>query len=158
MQSINLQSATDVLVTGYVWQRYADDVPAGIARAVSFPEMESGSITEAYRRRGRGETVIGWSFSMTLRQTLRGQNRYPLDDVDVRIRLWPHDFDKNVILVPDLEAYTTLIPSSLPGLTANASLVAGGAEVSEDPLRATASGKNNIIPARAIAKSSASST
>ena len=40
----------------------------------------------------------------------------------------------------------------LPGLTANVSIVAGGAEVSEDPLRTTASGKNNIIPARAIAK------
>jgi hypothetical protein len=119
VQSINLQSATDVLVTGYVWQKYADDVPASVTRAVSFPEMESGSITEAYRRRGRGETVIGWSFSITLRQSHTGQNRYPLDDVDVRVRLWPHDFDKNVILVPDLEAYTTLIPSSLPGLTAN---------------------------------------
>lgn len=40
----------------------------------------------------------------------------------------------------------------LPGLSANVSVMAGGAEVSEQPFSATATGKANIIPARAIAR------
>ncbi|MBI5771851.1 MAG: M20/M25/M40 family metallo-hydrolase [Verrucomicrobia bacterium] len=40
----------------------------------------------------------------------------------------------------------------LPGLTANVSLVSGGAEVTEQPFGASATGKANIIPARAIAR------
>jgi glutamate carboxypeptidase len=39
-----------------------------------------------------------------------------------------------------------------PGLTANVSVVAGGAEVTEQPFGASATGKANIIPARAIAR------
>ncbi|WP_414661378.1 M20/M25/M40 family metallo-hydrolase [Horticoccus sp. 23ND18S-11] len=40
----------------------------------------------------------------------------------------------------------------LPGLTANVALIAGGAEVTEAVFSSTASGKTNIIPARAVAR------
>jgi glutamate carboxypeptidase len=39
----------------------------------------------------------------------------------------------------------------LPGLTANVSLIVGGAEAEGDAFRVTATGKDNIIPGRAIA-------
>lgn len=40
----------------------------------------------------------------------------------------------------------------LPGLTANAAVIAGGADVKEQPLSLSADGKHNIIPATAIAR------
>ena len=40
----------------------------------------------------------------------------------------------------------------LPGLTANVALIAGGAEVTEAVFTTTATGKTNIIPARAVAR------
>jgi glutamate carboxypeptidase len=40
----------------------------------------------------------------------------------------------------------------LPGLTANVALIAGGAEVKQEGFSYTAEGKNNIIPAKAMAK------
>jgi glutamate carboxypeptidase len=50
-----------------------------------------------------------------------------------------------------LEGFHTEL-RKLPGLTANAAVIAGGAEVKEQPLSLTAEGKNNIIPATAIAR------
>jgi glutamate carboxypeptidase len=50
-----------------------------------------------------------------------------------------------------LEGFHTELPK-LPGLTANAAIIAGGADVKEQPLSLTAEGKNNIIPATVIAR------
>lgn len=50
-----------------------------------------------------------------------------------------------------LEGFHTEL-RKLPGLTANAGLIAGGAEVSEEMFGATGKGKTNIIPARVVAR------
>jgi glutamate carboxypeptidase len=50
-----------------------------------------------------------------------------------------------------LEGFHTEL-RKLPGLTANAAVIAGGAEVKEQPLSLVAEGKNNIIPASAIVR------
>lgn len=49
-----------------------------------------------------------------------------------------------------LEGFHTEL-RKLPGLTANVSLIVGGAEAEADAFKATATGKDNIIPARALA-------
>jgi glutamate carboxypeptidase len=50
-----------------------------------------------------------------------------------------------------LEGFHTEL-RKLPGLTANVSIISGGATVKEETLSLTSEGKNNIIPARAIAR------
>jgi glutamate carboxypeptidase len=50
-----------------------------------------------------------------------------------------------------LEGFHTEL-RKLPGLTANVALIAGGAEVTEEPLGFSARGKGNIIPARCVAR------
>lgn len=50
-----------------------------------------------------------------------------------------------------IEAFHTEL-RKLPGLTANVALIAGGAEVKQEVFSYTAEGKNNIIPAKAMAK------
>ncbi len=59
--------------------------------------------------------IIGWYFQDTLRQNF-DYSKYPLDRQEIWIRIWHQDFDKNVILVPDLDAYNPIQPTSLPGL------------------------------------------
>ncbi len=103
VQSLDFVNANDVNVTGYVWQKYSDDIPAEIARGFSFPE-EVGSADTVIREEYQRDGTIGWYFDVTLRQPL-DYAKYPLDTQDVWLRIWPKDFDRGVMLVPDLGAY-----------------------------------------------------
>ncbi len=92
---------------GYIWQKYDDAVPEYILRGFALPEQVlSGStvIEEAYRRPDGNGEVIGWHCDVTLRQPF-DDSRYPVDRREVWLRMWHADFDRNVVLTPDLDAY-----------------------------------------------------
>jgi hypothetical protein len=132
VQSLRFESAADVHVTGYVWQKYPDGVPADLNRGFVLPEAVDAASTDepriAYRRRiGDGE-VIGWYFEATLRQSF-DYAKYPLDHKTVWIRLWPKDFGRDVILVPDLASYDSTRPGDTFGI--DAGIVLGGWTVDE---------------------------
>ena len=104
IQSVEFVKANDVNITGYIWQKYNDTIPADRPPGFSFPEEVMSAdtvIREAYKRDG----TIGWYFDVTVRQPF-DYSKYPLDTQDVWLRLWPQDLDRHVVLVPDLEAYS----------------------------------------------------
>lgn len=115
IQSIEFSSANNVVLTGYIWQRYADKYHKGLSRSIVMPEAESMELTEAYGGEDDASGLIGWYFRATLRQNF-DYGHYPLDRQSVWIRLWHKDFDRNVVLVPDLDAYDQLNPDWLPGI------------------------------------------
>jgi hypothetical protein len=113
IQSLEFFNSTEVNLTGYIWQHYKDGVHDTIKPGPSevgfiLPEqVNSGSDIEpreAYRSRRGDEEVIGWYFEATLRQPF-DYSRYPFDHKTVWIRLWPKDFDRDIVLVPDFAAY-----------------------------------------------------
>ena len=124
VQSIEFQSANNVSVTGYIWQKYSDDIiekypdliPDDETPGFILPEAIEPKISKYYRREEDNYKSIGWYFEAVLRQNF-DYSQYPFDDKNVWLRLWHKNFDKNVILVPDFEAYNiSLSPSSKPGL------------------------------------------
>ncbi|MEQ9357435.1 cache domain-containing protein [Coleofasciculus chthonoplastes] len=118
VQSLEFTNANNVFVTGYIWQKYEQGVHDTISRGFILPESAGNNlvIKKVYRRQQNDNIeTIGWYFEATLRQNF-DYSRYPFDDKDVWIRLWHKDFDQNVILVPDFDAYTLMIPTSLPGI------------------------------------------
>ena len=114
IQSLRFSGASDVNVSGYVWQHYEDGVndklkPApGEAPGFVFPEqVDSGNTVEpreAYRMRNGKDEVIGWYFEAVVRQPFE-YFTYPFDHKTVWLRMWPREFSANVVLVPDLDAY-----------------------------------------------------
>jgi len=108
IQSMEFTSANNVVVTGYIWQRYSKDVPADIGHGFILPEGDSDIYyTEdnvSYRKEQGDEVVLGWYINTALRQTF-DYSHYPFDRQDVWLRLWHLNFDRNVILTPDLKAY-----------------------------------------------------
>lgn len=107
IQSVEFVTANDANITGYIWQKYGDDVPDSVSRGIVFPEQVNSDETvveEAYRRRNGSEETIGWYFDVTVREPF-DYTKYPLDTQDVWLRIWPKDFDRDVVLVPDLAAY-----------------------------------------------------
>lgn len=114
IQSLEFKGPYTIQVAGYVWQRYANNLPE-IEKGLVFPESESTTFTQVYHADQGNETLIGWNFKTTLREQF-DYARYPLDRQQIRLRMWHIDFAKDVFLEPDVEGYKNLDPQTLPGL------------------------------------------
>ncbi|MCW6006088.1 hypothetical protein K1W54_16085 [Micromonospora sp. CPCC 205371] len=116
VQSIEFTNGNNVLVSGYVWQRFAAAVPRTVSRGVVLPEAgDAYAATEVYRRTDAGGTeTIGWYIEATLRQKF-DYRAYPLDRQNVWLRLWQPDFDVDAVLVPDFSAYPPWLARGMLG-------------------------------------------
>ena len=117
IQSMEFLTGDNVEVTGYIWQRFGPDVPEDIDRGVVLAEgvKEAYDAKEAYRYEENGIETIGWYFAATLRQPFE-YTKYPLDEQDLWVRIWPRDFSRDIVLVPDFSSYNTMRPTSMPGV------------------------------------------
>ena len=122
IRTLKFEQAHNVFVTGYIWQKYYEGQHDGISRGFIMPDAivatDLGGFTEAYREKKGNVETIGWYFEVNFRQEF-DYSKYPFDRKQIRLRLLPQDFHKNVILVPDLESYTQIIPLGRPGLEQN---------------------------------------
>lgn len=115
IQTIDVAGPNNILVTGYIWQRYAKNIPASIARAFTLPDAADSTIKESFRRSEADAETIGWTIKATIRQSFDFA-KYPLDQQNFRLRIWHADIGKGVILVPDLDAYRIIHPLARPGI------------------------------------------
>ncbi|WP_170565259.1 hypothetical protein [Ruegeria atlantica] len=123
IKSFSFTGASDVHISGYIWQHYEDGVHDAIKPApgeVGFilpeaAEAANGLIEEAYRIDQDGTELIGWYFEQTLRQTF-DYTSYPFDHKTVWVRFWPGGFDVNVALIPDFSAYPATGPDDIFGI------------------------------------------
>jgi len=109
IQSMEFTSANNVIVTGYIWQKYpAAGLPDYLEKGFILPEGDADIYyvedDAVYRKEQNGETLLGWYVNTQLRQTF-DYRKYPFDRQDIWLRLWHLNFDRNVILTPDFEAY-----------------------------------------------------
>ncbi len=99
VQSLHFKSATEVGMTGILWQTYNMSEHEHIARGFFFPEeVDYGNLqtTVMYSQTVGDKQTIGWFFDSTLRQKF-DYDKYPLDHKTVWIRVWPKDFEANVM-------------------------------------------------------------
>ena len=136
LQSFQFVNATEVNITGYIWQRYTKGIHDDLSRGFVLPEaVNSGDnikAKQAYKRISGKTEVIGWYFESTLRQSF-DYSKYPLDHKTLKIRLWHKDFNRNVILVPDCGAYVSTGPKDAFGFDERIEL--GGWFIDDDLLR-----------------------
>lgn len=117
LQSFEFQSASDVEMSGFVWQKYGPDVPADLRRGIALPEQLDNAYnpTPAWDIMRNGVQEVGWYFSGQFRQNF-DYRQYPFDQQDIWLRIWHPEVDYSVVLVPDFAAYRDLRPEALPGL------------------------------------------
>ncbi|MDH5552295.1 MAG: hypothetical protein OEX82_03105, partial [Nitrosomonas sp.] len=115
IQSIEFVNATNVTLTGYLWQRYPHEYKETITQGVIFPEAVQSTLSENYEYEDDHEMVKSWYFEVTLRESF-DYTKYPFDRQLLWARLWHKDFSDNVILVPDFKSYDSLHPNMLPGI------------------------------------------
>ena len=127
VQHIQFVNAYNVMVSGYLWQTYSKEdsvysdgepISQGFIFAETEPNAEVMNIEEAYRKDLGDRELIGWYFRVSVREEFF-YHHYPFDRQRLWLRLWHQDFNRRVILVPDLSSYRILNPSALPGLEMN---------------------------------------
>lgn len=123
LQSLEFKSSNNVDVTGYIWLKFEEgsykDLKFEIEHEFILPDAVSQNITKSYKRENsQGEVVQGWYFEATLRQPF-DYSEYPFDRKKVWLRFWHKNFDKNVVLVPDINSYERFDSKELPGLDPN---------------------------------------
>jgi hypothetical protein len=115
VEAVRFDGPYTVVASGFVWQRYADELPDDLAAGIVMPQAETATYKETYRTHQDGETVVGWSFSVKLRQQF-DYSDYPFDRQQIWFELWHVEFARDVYLTPDAASYSSLVPTSRPGL------------------------------------------
>jgi len=116
IESIEFQSAINVKLTGFIWQRWPASAPEGIETGTFFPESQEGSLEQVYEATEGNQRVVGWSFQTVVRQTFN-YSTYPFDMQSVWLRLWPKQMSGPVIIVPDFQAFESMNPQFTPGIS-----------------------------------------
>ncbi len=116
IESIEFSGTNNVNFSGYIWQKYTDGIAQkGLSRGFILPEAKSTKIVESYYLKENNTEVIGWHFQATMLHQF-DYTKYPFDKREINLQISHKDFDKNVILTPDLEAYGVINPTACPGV------------------------------------------
>jgi hypothetical protein len=113
--SVEFKSAADVTMKGYIWQKIPLSQRERIAAGFELTDAIEAQVSEAYRNTHDDYEVRGYGFRATLRQQFDFRH-YPLDFQRIRVVVGRKDLSNNVIFVPDLGAYPSMIPQTRPGL------------------------------------------
>lgn len=116
MQSFEFLSANNVAVSGLVWQRFNPGIPPEVKRGVVFPEADHDLPEQPDLTFKMGEfEFVGWRFRATVRQKF-DYGAYPMDRLDVWLRMRSADLLRPVQLVPDFLSYPNWDSKKLTGL------------------------------------------
>ncbi|MCP4157866.1 MAG: hypothetical protein GY757_59705 [bacterium] len=115
IQSMEFKDANNIEVSGFVWQKFARDIPPELRQGINFPEGFDITMDVAYQRVFPNYDVTGWYFEMTLRQPFN-YSKYPLDCDELWFRFVNKDLREYVVLEPDLDSYKFTAPNLLPGV------------------------------------------
>lgn len=117
VDSLEFVNANNIHLTGTVWERFEQPRPENVSPEIAFNEAIEADLRLAYRQTlPSGEEVIGWHFSVVLRQEL-DYSKYPFDHKNIVIRLTASNIGSNTVLIPDLEAYEKLGKTDNPAVS-----------------------------------------
>ncbi len=117
VNDINFVGKEQIEFVGLVWQRYFDGIHDDVSRGFLLPQAAGKpDIVEISRTKEHKTETIQWLVRAKLNQDI-SYKKYPFDFKDLEIQFWHKDFEKNIILVPDLDSYKVINPNSLPGIS-----------------------------------------
>ena len=116
IESLQFTDLNNVLVSGYIWQKYTDDRSGVTTSDIIFPNSISSKIEKAYEQIDSGMKSVGWRFNIVLRQRF-DYSKYPFDRVAINIPIRFEGFVQDMLFIPDLDSYNLINPTSKPGIS-----------------------------------------
>lgn len=119
VETIKFINPNEIELTGYVWQKYEKGKHDDLSRGIAFVRASQSKITEVLKQQQGDHGVVRWSFSASIRQNI-DYSKYPIDHGSFFLKIVHKDLNHNVVLVPDFESYTRIVPILKPGIDSRA--------------------------------------
>ena len=119
VKSVYFLNANTVNVSGFIWQSYDKIKHKTLKRDFFLPDAINsfnGNARLIFHSEEGNQEFMLWYFETSLRQRL-DYRKYPLDHIDIIMKILPADFDKNVILLPDYKSYDATGYNDIFGLS-----------------------------------------
>jgi hypothetical protein len=114
LSSLSMPDPDHISVSGYAWNKYNTE-QKDISREMRLPQAYKATFGSPTISVVNHEETVTWNIQATLVQD-HNYEKYPFDQLHIRIILEHKDMEKNTLLTPDLIAYKKINPESLPGL------------------------------------------
>lgn len=109
-----VENENTVTISGYLWQKYP--INSNLNKGFDFPDLiRNWEMEEFHKEIIDNHEIIVWSFNVTLYQEFN-YRKYPFDNKVIEVRIAPKNLNEHVVLIPDLNEYDSLAPTSLPGI------------------------------------------
>ncbi len=118
VESFKFVTSSTVNISGYVWQKYNGFLLKYVVPGIVFPEATHVKISPAYNIKHGDITTIGWYFEGDFTKNFN-YTKYPLDQKIIWLRIWPSDFNQDIMLVPDFSSYAPLEKDKKFGINAD---------------------------------------
>ncbi|TYK66032.1 PDC sensor domain-containing protein [Colwellia echini] len=116
IESMKFTSHNDIRVIGSVWQKFDLIEHKHVKRGVIFPGGAGVEFSQPFIEQQGDIELVRWQFQASLRFSLE-YDRYPMVKDDFAIGIFSKDTGGNVLLIPDVESFIYLAPTSLPGIS-----------------------------------------
>lgn len=113
--SLHFPDPHHIGMTARLWQQYNPETFDDNVPGIQIPNAKQATIKELFKETDNGYNIIGWKLETLLPQNYN-YKFFPFDILHTVIPLEQSDITKNLLLIPDLQSYTSLAPQSLPGI------------------------------------------
>lgn len=103
INTILLHDTNKLEIKGFVCQAYGPDAK-DLKKEISFFNTDIVKLKPLYQVEKNGTTAIGWEFSAII-NFIFDKTSYPFNKLNLTIDMYHPNFEKNVILTPDFNAY-----------------------------------------------------
>lgn len=118
IESIDFKSSSNVNIKGIIWQKYSKGIHDGIERNISIPNANDESLAKFFEKEVDDYTLVEWDFNINMSSDFH-YKKYPFNNENLWLQFKNPEFDKNIVLVPDLDSYRLGSARYLPGLDKN---------------------------------------
>lgn len=118
IESIDFSTTGTVNIKGIIWQKYYKNVHDDVSRNVSISNANDQTLKKFFEKSFDNYTLIQWGFNMNVSSNF-DYKKYPFNNENMWLQLKHQEFDKNIVLVPDLDSYQLNSSRYLPGLDKN---------------------------------------
>ena len=116
--ALEQSSPTHLSLSGYIWHKYHKTLHKDVKRGIHINESISYTILNETLTTEGDWDIVGANITATIYQP-HDYKTYPFDKYNFIVPLEHTDLSKNILLVPDLAAYTSIDSWKLPGLESN---------------------------------------
>lgn len=118
IESIDFSSTGSVNIKGIIWQKYYKGIHDDVAPVISISNANDQTLTKFFEKSFGDYNLIEWVFNINLSSNF-DYTKYPFANENMWLLLKHQEFDKNIVLVPDLDSYKLNTSRYLPGLDKN---------------------------------------